>query len=68
MVAYDRPITVGAYPKKAINWESIVGAARNNQEETAQTIEGHSSNYVVNFDFLKDEDGKQHPNPKLEII
>ena len=65
MVAYDRPITVGAYPKKAINWESIVGAARNNQEETAQTIQGHSSNYVVNFDFLKDEDGK--PTPQIQI-
>ena len=65
MVAYDRPITVGAYPKKAINWESIVGAARNNQEETAQTIEGHSSNYVVNFDSLKDEDGK--PTPQIQI-
>ena len=65
MVAYDRPITVGAYPKKAINWESIVGAARNNEEETAQTIEGHSSNYVVNFDFLKDDNGK--PTPQIQI-
>jgi hypothetical protein len=65
MVAYDRPITVGAYPKKAINWESIVSASRNNPEETAQTIEGHSSNYVVNFDFLKDDDGK--PTPQIQI-
>ena len=65
MVAYDKPITVGAYPKKAINWDSIVNAARNNEEETAQTIEGHSSNYVVNFDFLKDEDGK--PQPQIQI-
>ena len=44
MVAYDRPITVGAYPKKAINWDSIINAARRNEEETPQTIEGHSSN------------------------
>lgn len=65
MVAYDRPITVGAYPKKAINWESIVGAARNNQDETAQTIEGHSSNYVVNFDFLKDDKG--NATPQIQI-
>ena len=65
MVAYDKPITVGAYPKKAINWDSIVNAARNNDEETAQTIEGHSSNYVVNFDFLKDEQGK--PQPQIQI-
>ena len=65
MVAYDKPITVGAYPKKAINWDSIVNAARNNDEETAQTIEGHSSNYVVNFDFLKDAEGK--PQPQIQI-
>ena len=66
MVAYDKPITVGAYPKKAVNWESIVNAARNNPEETAQTIEGHSSNYVVNFDFLKDDKGNR--TPQVQII
>lgn len=65
MVAYDRPITVGAYPKKAINWNSIIDASRRNQEETAETIEGHSSNYVVNFDFVKDEEGK--PTPQIQI-
>ena len=66
MVAYDKPITVGAYPKKAINWDSIVNAARNNNEETAQTIEGHSSNYVVNFDFLKDESGNKTPQVQIQ--
>ena len=65
MVAYDKPITVGAYPKKAINWDSIITAARRNEEETSQTIEGHSSNYVVNFDFMKDEDG--NPVPQIQI-
>jgi hypothetical protein len=65
MVAYDRDVVVGAYPKKAINWNSIVQAARNNEEENEQTIEGHSSNYVVNFDFLKDEQGK--PQPQIQI-
>lgn len=66
MVAYDKPITVGAYPKKAINWESIVNAARNNPDETPNTIEGHSSNYVVNFDFLKNEKGE--PMPQVQIV
>lgn len=65
MVAYDKDIVVGAYPKKAINWSSIVEAARNNQEENEHTIEGHSSNYVVNFDFLKDEKG--NPQPQIQI-
>jgi hypothetical protein len=67
MVAYDKPITVGAYPKKAINWDSILGAARNpDLDETAETIEGHSSNYVVNFDFLKDEQGNR--TPQVQIV
>ena len=66
MVAYDKPIVVGAYPKKAINWDSIVGAARADETETAETIEGHSSNYVVNFEFLKDKDGKNTPQVQIE--
>jgi len=57
MVAYDKPVVVGAYPKKAINWDSIIGAARANEDENANTIEGHSSNYVVNFDFMKNQEG-----------
>lgn len=65
MVAYDKPITVGAYPKKAVNWDSIINAARANPEETANTIEGHSSNYVVNFDFLKDEEGNRTPQVQI---
>lgn len=59
MVAYDKPVIVGAYPKKAINWQSIISAARNDLDETPDTIEGHSSNYVVNFDFLQDDKGNR---------
>lgn len=59
MVAYDKPVIVGAYPKKAVNWNSIITAARNDPSETADTIEGHSSNYVVNFDFMKDAEGNR---------
>ena len=60
MVAYNKPIVVGAYPKKAVNWQSIIDAARNDKyEETAGTIEGHSSNYVVNFEFNTDENGNK---------
>ncbi len=65
MVAYDKPVTVGAYPKKAVNWDSIIHAARANPDETSQTIEGHSSNYVVNFDFLKDENGDKTPQVQI---
>jgi len=67
MVAYDKPIVVGAYPKKAINWNSIIGAARNpDLNETEETIEGHSSNYVVNFDFVSDKDGNKTPQVQIE--
>lgn len=66
MVAYDKPIVVGAYPKKAVNWDSIIAAARRDESETAETIEGHSSNYVVNFDFLKDEEGNR--TPQVQIV
>ena len=65
MVAYDKPITVGAYPKKAINWASIIDAARNNPEEDVTTIEGHSSNYVVNFEFNTDEQGNRIPQVQI---
>ena len=62
MVAYNKPIVVGAYPKKAINWQSIIDASQNESfEETAATIEGHSSNYVVNFEFNTDEEGNRLP-------
>ena len=61
-----KPVVVGAYPKKALNWTSILGAARNpDMNEEAETIEGHSSNYVVNFEFLQDKDGK--PTPQVQV-
>lgn len=66
MVAYDKPIVVGAYPKKALNWTSIIGAARADESETEETIEGHSSNYVVNFDFLEDENGNKTSQVQIE--
>ncbi|SVD94262.1 uncharacterized protein METZ01_LOCUS447116, partial [marine metagenome] len=65
MVAYDKPVVVGAYPKKAINWESIIHAVRANTNENANTIEGHSSNYVVNFDFLRNEKGDKTPQVQI---
>ena len=66
MVAYDRPVVVGAYPKKALNWTSIINAARADESETEETIEGHSSYYVVNFDFVQDEKGMNTPQVQIE--
>ena len=67
MVAYDKPVVVGAYPKKALNWTSIINAARADETETEETIEGHSSNYVVNFDFVKDDKATILHKYKLKI-
>ena len=67
MLAYDKPIIVGAYPKKALNWESILQAARTpGLNETPQTIEGHSSNYVTNFAFAEDENGNRLPSVQIK--
>ena len=67
MLAYDKPVIVGAYPKKALNWESILQAARNpSLNETPDTIEGHSSNYVTNFEFASDKDGNKIPQVQIK--
>jgi hypothetical protein len=66
MLAYDKPVIVGAYPKKALNWDSILQAARTpGLDETPETIEGHSSNYVTNFEFALDDEGQ--PVPQVQI-
>ena len=51
--------------KKAMNWTSIINAARADENENEETIEGHSSNYVVNFDFLRDEQGEKTPQVQI---
>ena len=67
MLAYDKPIIVGAYPKKALNWDSILQAARTpGLNETPETIEGHSSNYVTNFAFQEDENGNKMPSVQIK--
>jgi len=65
MVAYDKPVICGAYPKKAVNWDSIINAARRDPDENAGTIEGHSSNYVVNFEFVTDAEGNKKPQVQI---
>ena len=67
MLAYDKPVITGAYPKKALNWDSILNAARSpNLNETPETIEGHSSNYVTNFDYPTDDEGNKLPNVQIQ--
>lgn len=65
MVAYDRPIIVGAYPKKAVNWDSIINAVKKDPSLTSQNIEGHSANYVTNFDYPTNEKGEKVPDVQI---
>lgn len=54
----DVEIVCGAYPKKGINWQTVIDAV-NRGEDNAETIEHHSSNYVINFkeDNVKIQNG-----------
>ena len=61
MLAYDKPIIVGAYPKKALNWESILQAARIRVERNSKLLKGIVPNYVTNFAFAEDENGNRLP-------
>ena len=51
------PITVGNILKKQLIGKVLYKRQDATKKKHIKTIEGHSSNYVVNFDFLKDEDG-----------
>ncbi len=44
----DVDIITGAYPKKGINWESVVRAVKRGECD-ARMIEKHSNNYAINF-------------------
>lgn len=66
MIGYDRDVVVGAYPKKAMNWASILHAARNNVDIAPAEIEKYSSNYVVNFDLPTDKKGNRLPRVQIK--
>jgi hypothetical protein len=66
MIGYDKDVIVGAYPKKALNWDSILSAGRGDLEITPAEIEQYSSNYVVNFDLARDEEGKKLPRVQIK--
>lgn len=44
----DVEIVTGAYPKKGINWESVIRAVKRGEVD-ARMIETHSNNYSINF-------------------
>ena len=57
MVYYDKPIIVGAYPKKNIDWDSVLSAAKGNLVTNSNQLVAHGSKYAINFDLKQDSEG-----------
>ena len=56
MVHYDKPVIVGAYPKKNIDWDSVLSAAKK-EGATPQQLISNGSKYAINFDLKTDDNG-----------
>ena len=56
LIAYDKDVVVGAYPKKGVNWQRIRESVRNNNEPfNDKQIAAFGSDYAINFKFLNRE-------------
>ena len=57
LVAHDKDVVVGAYPKKGVNWQRISQSVRGNSEEqyNDKQIASFGSDYAINFKFLNRE-------------
>jgi len=51
LIAADRDITVGAYPKKGINWEVLKKYSITNPDATQDELACAGSEYAINFQF-----------------
>jgi GT2 family glycosyltransferase len=47
MLAMDKDIIAGAYPKKTINWEQVKSAAKNDKEN----LSSYGADYAINLKF-----------------
>lgn len=57
LIAHDKDVCVGAYPKKGVNWQRISQSVKSNSEEqyTDKQIASFGSDYAINFKFLNRE-------------
>lgn len=57
LMAYDKEVVVGAYPKKGVNWQRIKSSMLNKPEENFndKQIAAFGSDYAINFKFLNRE-------------
>lgn len=57
MVYYDKPIIVGAYPKKNIDWDTVFSTAKSGMIKSSNELLAHGSKYAINFDLKQDQNG-----------
>jgi hypothetical protein len=57
LMAYDKEVVVGAYPKKGVNWQRIRSSMVKDPAETFndKQIAAFGSDYAINFKFLNRE-------------
>lgn len=51
LIAADKDITVGAYPKKGINWDMVKKHIQSNPESPTADVSVSGSEYAINFIF-----------------
>jgi hypothetical protein len=56
LIAHDKDVAVGAYPKKGVNWQRIRESVKaTNDPYTDQQIASFGSDYAINFKFVNRE-------------
>lgn len=57
LMAHNKEVCVGAYPKKGVNWQRIKNSVRTNDSENYndKEIAAFGSDYAINFKFLNRE-------------
>jgi len=60
LVAHNKDVVVGAYPKKGVNWDRIRDSVKGepNKEFSANQVAAFGSDYAINFKFVN-RDAKQ---------
>lgn len=55
LIAADKDVAVGAYPKKGINWNAVKEHSINNHSATDDDLACAGSEYAINFNFASIE-------------
>jgi len=56
LIAHNKDVAVGAYPKKGVNWQRIRESVKQTDEAyTDQQIASFGSDYAINFKFINRE-------------